>query len=398
MNAIAKKTLNKLIDTYERSKSFRGDNKVNQNFTVEVKKLFPIYQDDSQYDKFYEINESLAELEQNDLVHLSGTKNGVIKKVTLNIDTLQACYIALNRRAKSEDNQYLVQLWDELEASKTSILRSYIAEQHIRMKKNISIQYYVGNHEDYRELLQLIQAIEENENEYYVREFSMRLFGKSKRVEELQSKAQALLFQYGEFEEKEFVFEECGIVKTPTYVMMKGNGNILLRGQNIDLAMFQGDIGLSTVTLSEVTHVEVKGKRVVTIENMTSFHNYDDKDDFIIYLGGFHNRVKRQILTKIYCDNKEKEYRHFGDIDAGGFYILEHLKRKTQIPFRSLNMNIRTLEKHRDMWQRLTENDKKRLKQLMMMNQQTSKNNIEDYSEVICFMLENDCKLEQEAN
>ncbi|MBQ8413241.1 MAG: hypothetical protein IJX12_06520 [Lachnospiraceae bacterium] len=91
----------------------------------------------------------------------------------------------------------------------------------------------------------------------------------------------------------------------------------------------------------------------------------------------------------MYEQNKAKEYRHFGDIDAGGFYILEHVKRKTGIPFVSLNMDINTLEKYMEHTKTLTVNDRKRLELLL--------NKLECDRKVVEFMLNKDCKLEQEA-
>ena len=43
MTNYEKVILNDLLDRYERSKSFTGDNKVNQQFTVKLAKLFPKY-------------------------------------------------------------------------------------------------------------------------------------------------------------------------------------------------------------------------------------------------------------------------------------------------------------------------------------------------------------------
>ena len=108
----------------------------------------------------------------------------------------------------------------------------------------------------------------------------------------------------------------------------------------------KGDIALSTATLKELDEIQVRGRRIVTIENLTSFHDYADRNDFIVYLGGFHNKTKRRFLLSLYEKNPDKEYRHFGDIDAGGFYILEHLKAKTGIPFRSMHMDVETLKKY----------------------------------------------------
>ena len=77
------------------------------------------------------------------------------------------------------------------------------------------------------------------------------------------------------------------------------------------------------------------------------------------------------------------------DIDAGGFYILEHLINKTGIDFKPYNMDIHVLEKYKKYWIPLTENDKTRLKIFLSKNS--------DYNEVIEFMLCNNCKLEQES-
>ena len=164
------------------------------------------------------------------------------------------------------------------------------------------------------------------------------------------------------------------------------------------MSLMEGDIALSTESLKSLKAVTVMGKCVVTVENLTSFHDYSTEDDFVVYLGGFHNKVKRDFLLYLYQQNPEKEYRHFGDIDAGGFYILEHLKKATGIPFRSLYMDTKTLERYRRDRKPLTENDRKRLLQLKEeLAERMQHEETEDYGEVISYMLDENCKLEQEA-
>ena len=180
---------------------------------------------------------------------------------------------------------------------------------------------------------------------------------------------------------------------------MKGNGHLFFERQQIDLGEMDGDLALSTSSLKGLREVNVDGKRVVTVENLTSFHDYDNRDDFVIYLGGFHNQTKREFLCFLYEQNPDKEYRHFGDIDVGGFYILEHLKEKTGIPFRSLYMGKDILETYVSQTKPLTENDKKRMRQLLSKLDAMSENGVltEDYRDVLHFMLEHNCKLEQEV-
>ena len=198
----------------------------------------------------------------------------------------------------------------------------------------------------------------------------------------------SLLYKYGEYDDKETVFEEHNIIKTPTYVMVKGKG-VLYCGETIDLSKIKGDIGLSTQTLKDLSKVELNGANIITIENLTNFHKYHSDNELVIYLGGFHNSIKRDFIRLVEKCNPKTVFKHFGDIDAGGIYILEHLKRKTGINFIPYNMDRYTLEKNKDHWINLTENDKNRLSLI------ADKTN--DYKEIIDYMLKNNCKLEQES-
>jgi hypothetical protein len=134
------------------------------------------------------------------------------------------------------------------------------------------------------------------------------------------------------------------------------------------------------------------GQRVVTVENLTSFHDYHAGTDTVIYLGGFHNAVKRRFLELLYEENPSVEYYHFGDLDAGGFYILSHLRRKTAIPFRPLHMDVETLQNYSPFTKPLTANDRKRMQLLLEMPEFTGTD-----GDAIRYMLDHDCKLEQEA-
>ena len=89
--------LNFLIDKYERSKSFTGDNKRSQNFSVKLIKLFPKYGDDAEYDLYVGINKAIAELEECEYISLSKRKNGVIDSVALNVHKLNESYAFISR-------------------------------------------------------------------------------------------------------------------------------------------------------------------------------------------------------------------------------------------------------------------------------------------------------------
>ena len=48
--------LNKLLDKYEKSKTFIGTNQINQNFGKKISEIFSKYNDDAEYDLFCDIN------------------------------------------------------------------------------------------------------------------------------------------------------------------------------------------------------------------------------------------------------------------------------------------------------------------------------------------------------
>ena len=74
------------------------------------------------------------------------------------------------------------------------------------------------------------------------------------------------------------------------------------------------------------------------------------------------------------------------------------MKKETGIPFRSLYMDTKTLQRYRGDTKPLTENDRKRLLQLQEeLTDRMQHEETEDYRGVISYMLGENCKLEQEA-
>lgn len=384
------KVLNELLDLYEKSKTFLGENKNRQTFKVTVSKLFPKYDDDSEYELYKEINQNLDTLKKKGFITTKAEKSGKIRSVSLEENAIEQVYEYIKRPPKADRNNKLTELWDnynDLPDDLFSPLLEYIKEQKIRISTNKAVQFFDESFVDYEDLLNAVKAVLSNQNEIFIRELSVKLFNNSKRLEAIENTIRSLLYKYGEYDDKDTVLEEHNIIKTPTYVMVKGKG-ILHCGETIDLSKIKGDIGLSTQTLKALSSVELKGANVITIENLTTFHKYHSDNELVIYLGGFHNSIKRDFIKLVAECNSNAVFKHFGDIDAGGFYILEHLKRKTEINFIPYNMDIKTLEDNKEHWIKLTENDKNKLSFI-------AEN--ECYSEIIDFMIKNECKLEQEA-
>lgn len=163
----------------------------------------------------------------------------------------------------------------------------------------------------------------------------------------------------------------------------------------LDLNLLYQGIGLSGEDLDNV-HIlgTLKTNRVITIENLTTFFLWQEKDSLIIYLGGYHNSVRRRLLRMIHEQVPQAEYLHFGDIDVGGFEIYEDLCGKTGIAFQPYHMGIKELEKYQSYTRPLTEHDRKRLDFLLDKKRKDS-----DcvYLEVLEYMKKHGIKLEQEC-
>lgn len=108
-----------------------------------------------------------------------------------------------------------------------------------------------------------------------------------------------------------------------------------------------------------------------------------------MYLGGFHNSVRTELLKRIYEKNPGKTYFHKGDIDVYGFMILENLKSKTGIPFVPLEMDLAILQEYEryQLVQPLSAADRKMLHLPQLA----------PYQNVLAYMEQHNCKAEQES-
>lgn len=386
INTYEKLILNTLLDKYEKSKSFTGENKVNQKFSIRITTLFPKYTDHSNYEVFQGVNEAVDILVRKSFVLTKANSANVYNNVALHVDKLGEIYSYIHRVPKKDINRNVLELMEKYKG-KNDILDRYTLVQSERISTNRSVQLF---NNDLKELENIMLAVDELlkvEKETFVRDFSIRVFKDSKTFERISSKVVNLLYEYGDFPEKEQVLGNLNIIKNPTYINFKGAGIIKIKGQVIDLTGLSSDIAISSNMLPDIEEIEVVGKSAITIENLTSFHTFKENNTFAIYLGGYHNSLRREFIKKMFQQNPNIGYYHFGDIDAGGFYILKHLKEQTGVNFKPFKMDIATIKAYGKYTKPLTENDRERLTRLRGS----------EHQQVIAYMLENNCKLEQEA-
>ena len=100
-----KRVLNALLDSYENSLLFTGENKVKISIEFPfTKKKMPEYFDESSYE-YEKIHISMKELEKKgflEIIWKKGKENHIISKVILKIENLEQIYAYTKRASKSD--------------------------------------------------------------------------------------------------------------------------------------------------------------------------------------------------------------------------------------------------------------------------------------------------------
>ena len=84
------------------------------------------------------------------------------------------------------------------------------------------------------------------------------------------------------------------------YAYIKKGVVLKINEQVIDLDKLATDLALSDNAIDEMNILQVNASKVYTIENLTTYHYFNDNDSIVIYLGGYHNHTKRNFLKKLH--------------------------------------------------------------------------------------------------
>jgi len=381
--------LDKLIDSYESSKIYKGeitrDNKIYFKFN---NKNIKEYFDEYNYKYKEEIDIACEQLEKENFIKIHRTKgynSHIIDKVQLLESSVEGIYKYLKRKEKKHKEKDLITILKQY-CERDDLLGRFTLFAEEKIEKNLSIKKYldIENIEQCEDILKGIDNVLREENEIFKRNFSTKVYGDSKKYAHIESRVIKIIKDFSEEE-----IPSYNIIDNYTYVSFKGSIDLKLKNSNISANDFIGGIAISSKDIDNINEIKVCSNKLVTIENLTSFHNYNEECG-VIYLGGYHNKVRQKLLFKIYEQNPTINYYHFGDIDAGGFKILVHLKKKTNIPFKSLNMDEETLKKYLNYSRELTANDVSEINRLL-----ENKDYIE-YENVLKALLKYNKKLEQE--
>lgn len=388
--------LNMLLDVYENSVTYKGQNIRNQSFAIKPEKIFYDYNGDyTDQDEVNQFNREIQSLMELDFVILEYERGiPVISKIKLNTNSINEIYSVLKREDITKKRNREIKIYTQY-MGVHDIIDAFCKSQVERLNDYKDAKY---TSDIAINILKLLKYVLENNSDIMERELSVAVLGDTKLFEKsYKSRICSIIEEYGELEldlssldkkEKEkVILEEYQVFSNPSYIFFKGNVDIhYIDGSSIS-ATPDNPIAILSESIARIEMIKVNSNRIVTVENLTSYNRINDNKSTFIYLSGYHNTAKQRFLKKIAEYNSGVSWFHFGDIDPDGYYILKNLVEKTGIAFVPLYMDVEQLKNYRQYCKPLEKNDMVKANSLLKVH---------FYDEVIEFMLANNCKLEQE--
>ena len=391
------KMLTVLADKYRNSKKDRGTNVTRRRTKMSPSQL---------YKNYFRNDGDMAQIEAVNQAVFQCRENGFVTYETEGFSSeIQSIYLVDERIEEIE--RYLEEKFGyETKAAKRQEIERMItvysgrfptADQECeKLRQALDKNRIPPRYHQTEDLLKALVFIEANEKDLYLREASLLIYGDSKYLEEntlgpvCRALRDCLGRPCGELELEDEILTEYHITREKQKLCVKGN--VIMRmvsGKELDLGAFPDGIEFFADELEQLEWIRIGAPFFMTVENYTSWLRCGGAEGVYFYLGGYAVRQQRDFLKKVYSNNPLIHYCHFGDIDAGGLYIHEHLCRVTGIPFQMYRMSRAELEdvRFRSCLHPLTEQDRIRLKSLEKQ---------EVYRELAGYMLKQGVKLEQE--
>lgn len=395
MNKYEVKIVSALLKKYYKRKAVHKESTVNRRIDLSINKILREYSDyNVNIEEKEYVNKAIKSLENNGYIISKKLKfSEDYEKIYLTLDNINKLEEYAANELDITPRTFAV---DELKIiiekyRDKGIITNYYISYLEDIINNRSIQLDVIKEED---ILKVLSFLEDNNEFLYIREASVLIFGDSKYLESnRKSQVGLILSNYyasvGEdiFEE-ENLFERFNIYDTDQDICVKGPVIFEFENNTISIDGLSGGVSFSIKDIDKIKNISVNGDKVMTIENKTSFLRMNN-DVCYVYLGGFASKPQIAFIKKLISDNPDKEYLHFGDIDAGGFWIHKKLCEQTNQSFDLFHMSKDDLKNtnYSCCLKNLSENDIKRLNSLKLIN---------EYSDCITYMIKFNKKLEQE--
>ena len=401
--------LSKLLDQYEKSVTYVGENKVKQVFSVKPSDIFKGYNKDflppEQLFQEKEFERLIRQMESEGLIHVVPPNTGILRQICAVPERWEDYYACLNRTEKNILKKRLEEVYhrfcqcDLLEAYGKEKLQT-LKNSRARKLDEKKVEKEITEAEAIWNLVQFLKENQEKQRTTLEREMSEAVLHDSKQWEKIyRKKVCGILEHTGRYDEplaeleeererQTALLEEFYIYSNPAYIYLKGDARICLEDGR-ELRIYH-DLPMSIPfeTFQKAKSIQIRDAALMTVENLTSFHRLGREHIFYLFLSGYHTRTKQALLQRIARENPGLSWHHFGDLDPDGLAIAGHLIRKTGLPFQLCAMGVQELQRFQTYAKPLEAPD--RAKAEAMIKQGSS------YAGILRYMLEHNCKLEQE--
>ncbi len=393
--------LNKLLDKYEKSKSYTET--VNRKIAVKMSNIKEYKVEDYEQRELW--NSVLLDLQQKELIGFKWEKfevNNIIEEVWLIKENIPQVYEELGRLNPKKGYKIIL----------GRIQNCKFSQEWLKNFQNDMIQYMTEKQKENALLpleksSEIIKALKEidkmlikSKNPMILkRVFSIKCYNDSKYFERnIEKNVTRILKKYLCLErlKEDEILSEVGIVKYPEIIEFCGDIKCIIKGREVKYSSITDGSYINGIAIENIDRVEIgcNINKIIFIENKANYINYiqSKKDnELVIYHGGFYSPIKGEFFRKIYNSSKNIECFHWSDIDIGGFEIFTRLRDNIIPELKPIKMDIDTLLEYKN---RAILFDTGYHDELTKLK---ADKKFEIFWDVIDYMLENNVKLEQEA-
>jgi hypothetical protein len=304
-----------------------------------------------------EINRAVLDLAEKGLARIrwmKGQENHIIAQVSLNTDTagaIAAAYSFLGRKPKSdlageihgEASELLIRI-------KTPWMRRFLEDCQESLERNRAPPGRLpADSGERKHLFRALRFIDEQpENaEVLERVFSIRCFGNSKIFETaVRKRLLEIIRHYSDCDDDgsdEELLAFAGIARYPEVFEFRGPLRVCFEAGAVDFSPLWHGASLSSTDFKR-GRLEFPSRleRLLSIENKANYISYIHQNpcgtELVVYHGGQFSPARGAFFRALAAALPEGcSWRHWGDIDYGGFSMLARLRREIRagtLPYR----------------------------------------------------------------
>lgn len=241
--------LSKLLDQYEKSVTYAGENKVKQVFSVKPSDIFKGYNKDflppEQLFQEKEFERLIRQMESEGLIHVVPPNTGILRQICAVPERWEDYYASLNRTEKNILKKRLEEVYhrfcqcDLLEAYGKEKLQT-LKNSRARKLDEKKVEKEITEAEAIWNLVQFLKENQEKQRTTLEREMSEAVLHDSKQWEKIyRKKVCGILEHTGQYDEplaeleeererQTALLEEFYIYSNPAYIYLKGDARICL--------------------------------------------------------------------------------------------------------------------------------------------------------------------------